>query len=165
MNVRSLTNERSFEEGEMHKCECCSKQRLGCEWQEASKYWLCSDCRSKIKERLERSTAAKHSEAVQSCQEGVYVIDRSELKALRMDGLLSIKAYVYFALRLEYPPDSAQEIDAEQFCKHWSIPYHEFLSAIAALHRNGITHVATKHLNVETRTRKQRIASLEKGVQ
>lgn len=148
----------------LNRCELCNKDKHSCEKQPAG-YFLCPDCKAKVESRKKQTVATStETKSTEVSTQGQYIIDRNELRALRMDGLLPIKTYIYFALSLDYPKDSDADIDAEEFCDRWKVSIQEFLVATAALTRKGIIHLKTKRLTIQTSSRQSRIAALEKAV-
>lgn len=142
----------------LRKCECCQKPKPDCELSQSGEYWLCVACQASIAMRQAQAKAKKYSTAI-------YQIDRAELLELWADSLLPVRSYIYFALKLEYPggvPDGG--LDIETFCQDWEVSAAQFLGAIASLGRKGIIQIRTKRLDLETLSRKQRIAALEQSV-
>jgi hypothetical protein len=132
------------------RCNVCDRSDSLSEHPFMPDAWLCPDHRPK--------KAAAQLLAPADC----YVIDKSELKALRMDGLLSIKAYVYMALMIDNPKGS-DKIDMKAFCMKWGVPAHEMLQAIGQLSRKGLINIKAQEIVADVLTRSQREDAL-KGV-
>jgi hypothetical protein len=97
-----------------------------------------------------------------SHQSTEYMITRSELFMLREEGVISTKAYVYFALSLDYPegpPKTGLNIAA--FCWRWEICEADFLNGIAFLARKGILTLKTNSLQMDSADRAERRTKAE----
>lgn len=93
----------------------------------------------------------------------VYVIDEMELKAMRMDGLLPSKTYVYMALMIDNP-SGAQSIDMRAFCSKWGIPAHSLLQAIGQLSGKGLLNIRPQDIAADVLTRGQRESALVRSL-
>lgn len=95
--------------------------------------------------------------------EAGYLLDKQELKALRMDGLLPLKTYVYMALMIDNP-GGAEQIDMKAFCMKWGVPAYEFLQAIGQLGRKGLVNIRPQDLKADVLNRSQRQDALKEVV-
>jgi hypothetical protein len=137
------------------KCNLCDRtDNLG-DHPHGPQLKLCPDHQPKPKSVQKSGPAA-------SAAEGCYRVNKAELKALRMDGLLSLKAYVYMALMIDYPA-GADKIDMKAFCMKWGVPAHEMLQALGQLAKNGLVNIRAQDIVVDVLTRDQRKDAL-KGV-
>ncbi len=140
-----------IQEGESHRCECCNKQAYGCVWQ--GSYWICLACKTKVDERLASTTKTKP-----------VVVDENELKGLRADGLLSLRTYIYLALRIDGVTETLKAVDIKKFCKRWQIQQEDFISAIASLSKKNVIQLNVSNISAQAFTRKERLQHLESAV-
>lgn len=97
-------------------------------------------------------------------KEPCYELDMPELKALRMDGLLPVKTYVFLALMIDNPL-GLKSIDMQSFCQRWGIPAYEMLQAIGQLAKKGLINLKPQDIAAEIVTRSQRIENLENSIE
>lgn len=142
------------------KCDLCGQYKEGI--LKPSGTFLCPPCEEKVAARIEASKKPSTTETI--------VLDRMELWKLKADGLLSVKGYVYLALRLDYPEQAQDiedeiyaEVDIEEFCGRWRLSQSDLLTALGALGRKGRVFVSTQKIGVKTLTRDQAMALLEKA--
>ena len=141
----------------MKKCNLCEKDKEVSV--QPSGILLCHSCEEKV---LARRAASRG--------DGTIVLDRMELWKLKTDGMLTPRGYVYLALRLDHPEQSTHiedpvkvDIDIEEFCGRWRISQHNLLSALGALGKIGRAFVSNTKLSIQTLTRDQAMALLEKA--
>lgn len=79
---------------------------------------------------------------------GEYLIDRDELLQLKEKNLISIKLYVYLALKLSYNT-SSPSVDIPSFCEQWQLEEAEFATAIAQLHKKKVLQPVHRQLELE----------------
>lgn len=142
------------------KCDLCGQLKEGV--LQPSGTFLCPPCEKKVLARIEAAKKPSTTETI--------ALDRMELWKLKADGLLSVKGYVYLALRLDYPEQAQDvedeiyaEVDIEDFCSRWRLSQHDLLTALGALGRKGRVFVSTQRIGVKTLTRDQAMALLEKA--
>lgn len=91
-----------------------------------------------------------------------YMVTRSELLMLREEGILSLKAYMYFALSLDYPEGAMESgINIAAFCYRWEIHQSDFLTGIAFLSKKGVIGLRTNALQFESVDRAERRTKVE----
>lgn len=156
--VHQLTLSALQGDGETHKCECCKKQRSGCEYQETGKYWLCFSCKGNIENRL------KPVEKPKDYQGQGILLDEAELKGLRADGLLSLRTYVYLALRIEGLTLNPTSVDVFRFCNRWAVVKEDLISAAASLSKKGAIYLNIESLTAQVFTHEDRLKSLESSI-
>ena len=61
-----------------------------------------------------------------------------ELKKLRRKKLISLEAYVYLALKIQYGEKSQISLHSESFCKDWGLLPHEVGAAFAKLQKKEL---------------------------
>ena len=120
--------------------------------------YVCKEHKPKQKEKL-LEVRSESTNLDESC----YSLDMPELKALRMDGLLPIKTYVFLALIIDNPA-GLKKIDMGLFCSRWGIPSYEVLQAIGQLARKGLINLKPQDIDAEIITRSQRLKHLEGAV-
>jgi hypothetical protein len=153
-----MSNPEALQEGELQKCGCCKKEKFGCEYQESGAYYLCLACKSKITLRVAEARMQKYATAT-------YSVTRSELMDLRADGLLPVRTYIFFALKIDFPDQlPVHGLDMAEFCECWQVTQAELMSAIGGLARKGIVYLKIKNIDMEVVSRKQRLAQLEKSL-
>lgn len=159
-NLSPIACEPPLSEGESHKCECCSKERFGCEWQEIGKYWLCLACKERVQARRAGQLVEKE---IQRLDESV-IVDEKELKGLRADGLMPLRTYIYFAMRIDGVTDNPKTVDLLAFCDRWAVTKEDLLSAVASLSKKGCIYVDISKLTTSVFTHEDRLSRLESAV-
>lgn len=131
------------------KCEVCNKtDELVLQ---PSGYYLCQVHDKKIKDRKITST------------ENPVILNSSELKGLKAEGLISLRFYVYMALRIEGITSSLKPVEISQFCNKWAIRSEDFLAAVASLSRKGIVKMNVPNFMAQAVTHDERIKELERS--
>lgn len=74
-----------------------------------------------------------------------YVIDQALLLALFERKIINLQAFVFFAIKIEFPGESHPEIDIYGFCDKWGITQANFYQAIAQLQKKeALAPIATQ---------------------
>jgi hypothetical protein len=136
------------------KCELCSPEKIAdleTLVLQPSGYYLCP---AHVVSMATRQAKAKPV--------GI-IMDEAELKGLRAEGLISMRFYVYMALRIDGISGSMKSVQILGFCKKWAVTQEEFITAIAALSKKGIVSMRLNGLEAQAITYKERIESMEKA--
>jgi len=124
----------------IHQCE-----RAGCDEKklipQSDGTYLCSYHNAEL---IERKKSKKKNPSPSD-----YVIDESELRALRMDNIIQMKAYIYFAFHLDYQKEIQATVDITKFCQRWGITKSQFLSNSSLLSEAGMIEITTNDLLVK----------------
>lgn len=91
------------------------------------------------------------------------IMDEPELKGLRAEGLISMRFYIYMALRIDGISGSMKTVQILEFCKKWAVTQEEFITAIAALSKKGIVSMRLNGLEAQAITHKERVENMEKA--
>jgi hypothetical protein len=91
------------------------------------------------------------------------VMDEAELKGLRAEGLISMRFYVYMALRIDGISGAMKTVQILGFCQKWAVTQEEFITAIASLSKKGIVSMRLNGLEAQAITHKERLENLEKA--
>lgn len=149
----------SSQEGVKHSCESCKKEGFDHQWMQLGKYWLCRPCKSRIDARLKEVNQG--SELVQKESKPAVIVDEAELKGLKADGLVSLRAYIYLALRIGGITEKLKNVEIDDFCQQWQVCREDFIGAIAGLSKKGIVCLNVQNLSAQAFTRDERLQSLE----
>lgn len=143
------------------KCNVCDAKDSLSPHPFISNAYVCKDHKPKHGNSVESSE--RKEKPIAPSLEPSYSLDISELKALRMDGLLPIKTYVFLALMIDNP-SGLKKIDMGLFCSRWGIPSYEVLQAIGQLARKGLINLKPQDIEAEIVTRNQRMKNLEDSI-
>jgi hypothetical protein len=77
-------------------------------------------------------------DSVDIFREREFILTAKELKKLRRKKIISLEAYVYLALKLQYGERSHLNIHSESFCKDWGLLPHEVGAAFAKLQKKEL---------------------------
>jgi hypothetical protein len=91
------------------------------------------------------------------------IMDEAELKGLRAEGLISMRFYVYMALRIDGIAGSMKSVQILEFCQKWAVTQEEFITEIAALSKKGIVSMRLSGLEAQAITHKERLKNMEKA--
>jgi len=94
---------------------------------------------------------------------GAIVIDRDELLGLKIEGLVSLRSYVYFALRIDGVASELKSLDLAAFCDRWSVNEADVVGAIASLSKKGIVRSVFR-VDAQAVTHKERVAAMEESL-
>jgi hypothetical protein len=93
------------------------------------------------------------------------IVDREELFGLRAEGIVGIRGFVYFALRINGISSGLMDLDIAKFSEEWQISSLDCLSALASLSKKGIVVLDVKELSAQALTHKERIQNMEKALE
>jgi hypothetical protein len=93
------------------------------------------------------------------------IVDREELFGLRAEGIVGMRGFVYFALRINGISSGLMDLDIAKFSEEWQISSLDCLSALASLSKKGIVMLDVKELSAQALTHKERIQSMEKALE
>lgn len=92
------------------------------------------------------------------------VVDRDELLGLKIEGLVSLRTYIYFALRIDGISTSLQSLNMPGFCDRWGVSEVDVISAIASLSKKGIVKTVFS-VKAQAMTHKERLDGMEKSLE
>lgn len=98
-----------------------------------------------MNEPLKEAVTVPHLQLakVYPCPE--YVIDQQLLLTLFDRKIINLQAFVFFAIKIEFPGESHPEIDIYGFCDKWGITQASFYQAIAQLQKKeALAPIATQ---------------------
>jgi len=134
------------------KCELCSgaaKNSPESLVLQPSGYYLCPRHAESIKERQAKASKT-----------GIW-IDEMELKGQKSEGLISLRYYVYLALRIDGVSGSIKKVEPSIFCKKWAISREDFITAIASLSKKGVLVMNVKDIEAQALSHKERLENME----
>lgn len=141
------------------KCESCPSSKHNDPLtliQQPSGYYLCPACDKSIKEKL-----SGVKKAIAPHPENAVIVDRNELIGLKTEGMISLRFYVYMALRIEGVTGSLKWVEVETFCKKWAIRSEDFIVATASLSKKGVVRMDVSRFKAQAVTHKERVQSME----
>ena len=116
---------------------------------------------SNFREFLFKQLNRPISTTQQQLDSSAYIIDREELIGLRTEGLLSIRIYVYFALRIDAFENEMQTINTQNFCTRWKIAETDYLIAIASLKKKGCLDLQFSDVSARAYSYQEKIHLME----
>ena len=120
-------------------------------------YYLCFECDQKLSRR--QQSQKKEIEKSQGL-----VIDRVELVGLKTEGLLSMRSYVYLALRLDGIEKQLHKINTRSFCQKWGVSKTDYLIAIASLNKKGVIDMKLPDISARAYSHQEKMEILERGL-
>jgi hypothetical protein len=91
------------------------------------------------------------------------VVDRDELFGLKAEGLVSLRTYVYLALRIEGVGSNLKCLDLTAFAFRWNLQREDCIAAIAQLAKKGIVSMDVKQLMTAAYTHVERVQAMERS--
>lgn len=146
------------------KCGLCNKdidpqQSL---WMDAGKYYLCLECDHKIKLRQAEANA-KRQEKLNF--DASVELDRSEIIFLRHNKILSVRGYIFLALRVDFSIEQTNHsMDIKDFCDRWHISQYDLISALSIFGKKGFIYLRSGKLELQILDKKHILGNLEKNL-
>jgi hypothetical protein len=91
------------------------------------------------------------------------IVDRDELMGLKAEGLVSIRTYVYLAMRIDGVSTDMRALNLVQFAFRWCIQREDCITAIAQLAKKGIVAMDVKQLMTAAYTHDERLQAMERS--
>lgn len=131
-------------------------------WMEAGKYYLCTACYGKIKFRQAEAIAKKEEKLNYNV---AFDIDRPELIFLRSQKILSMRGYIFLALRADYSTEQNQhQLDIKTFCDRWYISQYDLISVLSILGKKGFIRLKGGKLELQVLDKKHILSGLEESL-
>jgi hypothetical protein len=93
------------------------------------------------------------------------IVDREELFGLRADGIVGMRGFVYFALRINGIASGLMDLDIVKFSEEWQISQFDCIAALASLSKKGTVMLDVRELSAQALTHKERIQNMEKALE
>lgn len=137
-------------------CESCNKEK----GLDRGTRFTCEDCESRILARTAKPINLLDRNIPELPEE--YLLSRKELMELRLDKLLTLKLYIYFAFRMDYSKNPVKDkVNLKNFCKRWQVTQEDVLVSVAALARKGFMKLEISELKAQALSHDERIEMLE----
>jgi hypothetical protein len=133
------------------KCELCSKTE---NLSQLGSYFYCPDDYEIMRNKI-------HPTKPKQKLPTSILIDKEELLGLKAEGMISLRFYIYMALRLEGVTASMKWLEVEDFCKRWAVRSEDFITSIASLSKKGVVKMDIPRFMAQATTRKERIKAME----
>lgn len=91
------------------------------------------------------------------------IVDRAELMGLKAEGLVSLRTYVYLAMRIDGVSTDMKTLNLTQFAARWCIQREDCITAIAQLAKKGIVAMDVKQLMTAAYTHDERLQAMERS--
>lgn len=90
------------------------------------------------------------------------VLDRNTLMGLKLEGLISMRGYIYVALQIDGLTKQVKPLNMVGFCARWSVTESDAIAAIANLNRKGLVKMRVV-VAAQVITHDERLQELEKA--